>query len=348
LVERVQPIQSTNLGLVVDHPGLNSALGKATAKLYLDNGLMTNPIAALGLEKARLEPLVVELQDSWQSAVSKINTTKTNPNGETGSQAVTAEIYMYGREITDTTDVDGRSMLRAVRNMAVLVVRHAELQFPETVRGEPRVKASHEYAVVAMVLEAVYALQHDTPSIFRGILLNASLRKVKAYSKLEQRRGESLEQYQIPRAEDLLEQSEAKGLRIEADLNHEIFKLKLKLQAGNPRHWEDVPIVQFKRYGYESDAEFKMRSLEDDNRKLKNNDDDQAQKIKLLEADADHVGRRLEDTVYKSDRKDGMILGLKEQLHDAEKEHAAHGRARKQEIDQLRMERDRVKGLLTE
>lgn len=63
---------------------------------------------------------------------------------------------------------------------------------------------------------------------------------------------------------------------------------------------------------------------------------------------ADHVKGLLEESEYRRNYKDSMALGLKEKLENANEENQVINRVRKQEIDLLTLDRDRVKGLLKE
>jgi hypothetical protein len=62
--------------------------------------------------------------------------------------------------------IDGKTMIRAVKNMADLVVGQTVRQYPGTISNN-HYRSQHVYVIVATLVEAIYALQHDSASDFR-------------------------------------------------------------------------------------------------------------------------------------------------------------------------------------
>lgn len=239
--------------------------------------------------------------------------TQTNhATGELSNNATTDEIFIYGSNVTDTDKIDGNTMLRAVKNMAIRVVAETDRRFPESINYN-RERSSHESVVIATLIEAIWALQEDIPSGFRSAILNTSLTRVVAYSRVYQQCGESESEFQLREAKEKLAQSEKTRLRDEEKSNLEIRKLKLQLMPGNPRHWENLPSFHLERGVNEGAVEFEVRTLQEDVGVLKTNNKDQATKIDLLKMD-------FEESEKRHDRKDRMILGLNEKLENAAKE----------------------------
>jgi hypothetical protein len=174
----------------------NNSSSQEIVKIYLGYGLLQEEFDALGLDNAqRLESLVFEWQRAWGSAVRCTYAVQTKTNEATGEHSNDAETYkisIYGKNVTDTSIIDGKTMARAVKNMSVLVVSVMEEWQPGTIKDEEE-KRQHEYVLVAMVVEAIWALQEDIPSRFRDALLSKSLRKVYVYSEVGQFGGESME-----------------------------------------------------------------------------------------------------------------------------------------------------------
>jgi hypothetical protein len=318
-------------------PGLEQGgRGIVVANIYLTNGLLRVAVHALGLQKSdRLESLVSELQRAWHLAFSRTNRVQTRTNhatGELSNTATTDEIFIYGRNVTDTDKIDGNTMLRAVKNMAIRVVAETDRRFPGSIDYN-RERRPHESVVIATLIEAIWALQEDIPSGFRSALLNTSLTRVLAYSRVYRQCGESSSEFQLREAQEKLAQSEKTRLRDEEKSNLEICKLKLQLMSGNPRHWENVPAIRLERGDNEDVDAFKVRTLLEEVGALEANNKIQAQEIDLLKMD-------FEESEKRHDWKDRMILGLNEKLENAAKEI----QQLKQDTSELKLELGEMQG----
>lgn len=326
---------------LVRSSGLNGDRGMMVARIHLNNGQLRVAVDALDLQKAdRLESLVSELQRPWSSANKRTNSVKTKTNhatGELSNNAATAEIFIYGRNVTDTDKINGKNMLRAVRNMAVRVVAETNRLFPGAIVNYNRERGSHESIVVASFIEAIWALQEDIPSGFRSALLNTSLTKVDVYSRVFQQRGENLDDFQLRKAQEELAQSEKKRSRDEEKRNREVRKLKHQLKPGNPRHFENVPAFRLERGDNESEDVYRVRALLEEVGTLKANNKSQAQEIDLLKMD-------VEESEDRHNRKGGLILESKEKLENAAKEILQL----KEDTSELNLEQDEAQKKLWE
>jgi hypothetical protein len=300
--------------------GFNENGGTAIAELYLSTGLLRTGVDALGLEKGgRLEALVLELQRDWAGANGVINRVQTGPNANAGGPIFTArslEILIYGRGVSDTDSIDGEAMVRAVHQMSVLVVDRARTVFPVRFVNVGN-GAKHTHFLVAMLVEAVEALQYENTSIFRNALLSNALKKVDAYTKLDKRPNESEMQFKLRTAQDQLSQSKAMSLTIATRLRNDILKLQVEIQGGLPRHREDEPIrsVAVARR-YESDAEFQVRALQENLAELKVDYEKRKNDNIQLKLDLDCEKELLRVSEYKREWEDG--LRLKEKFENAE------------------------------
>jgi len=206
-------------------PYLNKDEGKSIAKLHLQTGRLRRGIQILDLERNtdRLESLVSMLQCNWGPAAKYIKGVRAEPNEDSGELSSSSpSIFVFGRGSLD--HISGRNMLRAVMNMVVLVVSRLIADSQEAL--DERVRGTHEAIVVAMFVEAIFAVQHDEKSAFATALFGDSLEKVAVYSSIEQRPGENDAAFHLRTVEQQLRESEA--IRIKDWRTHDIVKVRCK------------------------------------------------------------------------------------------------------------------------
>ena len=232
-------------------PALNKKADKDIAKLYLD-GRLRDGILILGLEEhiRRRTTLVGALQCNWGAAIKFINRDRGKPNEDTGERSSDSSPadFVFGKGVSDNISGDG--MLRAVMNIVFLVVNRLEKDSPKDVAGE-EAKTTHKKIVVAMFVEAIYALQHQEPSAFTTALLGDSLARVVVdVDDNEQRNGESDAAFHLRTVESKLRESEAmrlqenessqsKLVQVEHDLKEEKSK---RVQAEHKVVWAQSDI----------------------------------------------------------------------------------------------------------
>jgi hypothetical protein len=221
---------------------LNSDTGKDIAKLYLESGRLRSGVQILGLDEhiGRLKSLVGVLQCNWGAANKLINSDQGEPDEESGerSSGSSPSDFVFGKGVPD--NISGSGMLRAVANMVVFVVDCLEEDSPEKVPDD-KAKRTHKLIVVAMFVEAIYALQHDKPSTFTTALFGDSLAKVAAYTSIKQNIGEREADFHLRTLEKRLEESEA--ARFEENKTHRETSFALEKAADKNKslqHERDV------------------------------------------------------------------------------------------------------------
>lgn len=100
-------------------------------------------------------------------------------------------------------------------NMVVFVVDCLEKHSPEKVPDE-KAKRTHKLIVVAMFVEAIYALQHNKPSAFVAAIFGDSLAKVAAYTNITQRFGEGAAAFHCALSRDSSKSARPCGRRASA------------------------------------------------------------------------------------------------------------------------------------
>jgi hypothetical protein len=240
-------------------PALNLGKVARIAKKYLDNGMLRGAVDSLGLDNDKyLEMLVLELQSGWGSVVEEITRLKKNPNeatGELSDNAVTLEDFMFGSDVVEPDDIDGRLMFQAVKNMSVLVVRYGnEL----TYEGQ---RDHHEWVVVTMFIEAIHALQHDRECAFRAALLDETIEKVKGYESSQQGYGETMDKFRLRTALNKLAHEEAMHKNL-LDENDWLKQKNKNLEKKIRKMKIDNHPLALHRGNEEDDAQFKIRTLQ--------------------------------------------------------------------------------------
>jgi len=281
-------------------------------KFYLRSGLVRKGVEALNLEKDnRLESLVLALQKAWGSAIATCNNAQDDPNEETedlGAVDQDPETLLYGKGVTDSGNIGGITMVRAVKRMSGFVVDLAKDTFPGGI-ADGRQRKQHEYMVVAMFVEAIYGLQHDHTGGFREALLSKSLKKVAEYVGYQRQNGESKEQFQIRTLQGRFAELEDKKLK--GDKNLSIKNHELKLENERLRDLLEHKKAPLLQQDGESDAQFQLRTLQDEvtNRHYE---------VRQLELELEHSKDLLKmsedmrmEAEHKKTRRDLEILKLK-------------------------------------
>ena len=324
--------------------GLNRN-GLPLAELYLESGILHKAVAALGLGKAdRLEVLVVELQGAWGSACADIKRAEGNQNegsGEVNGVADTPETFMYGKEVADTDSLDGKTMIGAVKNMSIFVVDCAENEFLEETNDDQR--KSHENLIIAMFVEAIWALQHDRKSCFRKTLLSESLKKVDAYVRHLQQDGESMIEFKLRVAKANLAECEDKKSKGDSNREHEIHRLTLesRRQEDVIKHMIEHQVFLPQRDS-ETDVQFELRTLQKDLAVAADKESEQNHKIAMLNFEIQHEKDMRETSEYK--RIDSERKRERRDLEIVQRKH--ENLQIKSNSEQLKEENDSLEGML--
>lgn len=309
--------------------GLSSGRFAEVARKYLNCDYLSqsNIPSVLGLDSDdQLESLVLELHPDWGSAVLEINRLPKTPNQVTGQLTATAEndlVFIFGRGVVQTDGPesppdDGRTILQAIKNWSVLVVLRAGVLTHE------RLRAYHERTVVAMLVEAIHALQHDRDCIFRDTLLGEALEKVEECESFQQGLGESKDKFRLRTVQNEL--AHEKAMRIEGhknlvDENYWFKQKNMNLEENNRKMKMEYHHLALYRGDEESDAQFHCRTSQakltaSEIRELEAYQENRQLKVEL----ALEKGRH-ERTEYKREglkrvleRRDLEILQLKENI----------------------------------
>jgi methyl-accepting chemotaxis protein len=183
----------------------------------------------------------------------------------TGQLTATAEndlVFIFGRGAIQTDGPesppdDGRTILQAIKNWSVLVVLRAG------VLTHDRLRAYHERTVVAMLVEAIHALQHDRDCIFRDTLLGEALEKVEECESFQQGLGESKDKFRLRTVQKEL--AHEKAMRIEGhknlvDENYWFKQKNMNLEENNRKMKMEYHHLALYQGDEESDAQFHCRT----------------------------------------------------------------------------------------
>jgi hypothetical protein len=296
----------------VRSPALNQVAGLDIARLYLHTHRLRDGVRFLGLWafRKRLESLVGTLQCNWAGANGLFNRDPGRPNVRTGERSSPIPLhFILGNQEPETLSGDG--MLRVVMNMVIFVVNRLQRHSPTDIPDE-QAKKTHKKVVVAMFVEAIYALQHNQPSALTDALFGPLLVKVVVYSDISRRKGESdaafhlrtvegnlKEATDMGRRDDELHQTANYALKLERT-KHELTKRKMdqdhrasySIEVGLKRDLEEV---NSRRITERKRAEDDLEKEKSKTAQLKLDAEEQKSKTAHLELDAEEKQSKIEE-----------------------------------------------------